>query len=80
MTTYYRRKSLTSWEELAALGLGALSGAAAYYLFRTWMRRDEMEDRRATGTAAGGRSAPPPSELDRPPHESVGKEGSDAAR
>lgn len=78
MTTYYRRKSLTWWEEMTALGLGALSGAAAYYLLRTWLRREQMEnrpgDRRPAGSAAGGRAAPAPPESS-PPRPDDGKEG-----
>lgn len=43
--TYYRRRTLDAWEEVAALAAGALVGAGVTYLARIWLRRSPADRR-----------------------------------
>lgn len=53
--TYYRRRGLAWWEELMAVGAGALAGLATVYLARTWLRRSASGPRRRpAGEATAG--------------------------
>lgn len=37
--SYHRRRTLETWEEAAALAVGAMVGGAAAYLVRVWLAR-----------------------------------------
>lgn len=50
MTTY-RRGPTEPWQEVAAAAAGLLTGAAAFWLARTWLRRQPLPS---------GRPAPDP--------------------
>jgi hypothetical protein len=69
--TYFRRRTPTWWEELAAGAAGAAAGIAAWYFVRTLLGRDELaRDRDRPGE-------PPASRRDAPPGAG---EGPDAPR
>ena len=40
--TYFRRRTPTWWEDLAAGAAGAAAGLAAWYVARTLLGRDEL--------------------------------------
>ncbi len=42
--TYYRRRTLTDAEWLLAGAAGAAVGAIAFYLTRTWLEREPLEE------------------------------------
>lgn len=60
--TYYRRRSLEWWEELAAVGAGLVAGAAGAYLARQWLRRTpaEAEPGRGEDRLPAGEERPAP--------------------
>lgn len=61
--TYYRRRTLEWWEELAAVGAGLAAGAAAAYLARQWLRRSP------TGQGRREERFPPDDRRPAPPGE-----------
>lgn len=66
--TYYRRRTLETWEEAVAFAAGALAGVAATYVVRIWLRRsptdgrDRGPDDRTEGTESEMSVAPRPTE------------------
>lgn len=67
--SYFRRRSLQPWEEIAAMAAGAAAGLVTTYLFRTWLKRDPIGDE----PAPRDRRSPGPTG-DRPPRRRSGRD------